>query len=134
MSRPVKFLADNHGFGGARERIYENVGVCCDENLATRRRLDQKRCHLWNHVGMETNLRLLNADDRRRIGMAEHGDEAQIAQASVREPRGRNRMVQAFFVEKYLHRATVYCGDDILNRRVEGFQALQYLALYRRLV
>ena len=68
---------------------------------------DQKLGHLRDYVRVQAYLRLLNANNRRRIGIAEHGLKAQITKGPVRKPRGRHGMLQAFLVKKNLDRVTV---------------------------
>ena len=55
-----------------------------------------------DYVRVQAYLRLLDTNNRRRIGIAEHCQKAQIAKGPVRKPRGRHGMLQSFLVEKDL--------------------------------
>ena len=83
VGRPAGLLTDNDGLWNIRQGIDKDVGVGRDENLAARRRFDQELCQLRDDVGVQPCLRLLDADDWRRFRMAEHREQAQIAQTTI---------------------------------------------------
>ena len=105
-----------------------------DEELATRRRFDHELRHLGNHVGMQPQFRLLDADDRRRIRMAEHCKQAEVAQTSVGEARGRHGVPQVFLVEEYLHSSAAHAGEAVRYRRLQTTEIFQQFALHGWLV
>ena len=73
---------------------------------------------------MEAEFGLFKADQRRRLGIAEDGEQAEIAQGAVRETRGGDTEVS--FGEEDLNRATLHGYVEVVNTVVKILQSVQY--------
>ena len=72
-------LADHHCFGVLAHGIHQHIGMGGDDQLGSFRGFQHVIGQLGQHVGMQAELGFIDADQRRRIGVAEDRQQAEIA-------------------------------------------------------
>src|SRR5579862_201918 len=79
---------------------------------------------------MEAQLRLLQADQRRRVGIAEDGEQAEVAQRAVRKAGSGDGEVS--LREEELDRPALHADVEVLHALVQVAQLLDDGALRLR--
>ena len=96
----LRLLAYDYGFGDVGKGIDEDVGMGGNEELGADRGFDQKFGDFRDDVGVEAEFRFFEADDGRRLGMAEYRKQAKVAEGAVGEPFSRHRVAQTYVRER----------------------------------
>lgn len=83
---------------------------------------------LWDDVGVQAQLRLLDAYHTWRIGMKQDGQKAEVAQGAVRQAYGGD--IGFAFHDIGVEITSVDCDTKIIDVRVKPFECFYELLLY----
>src|SRR5271157_1905840 len=110
----VPVLADQDRTGMLGERREQRVGVRRDDELSPFSGIDEQFGQQGDRVGMEAEFGLLDADQRRRRGRKQEGEDRHKANGPVRQTSCWDRCQEPPLVQVELHRTALNTGREPL--------------------
>ncbi len=86
----IVFFANEDGLRVVSECVNQHVRMSGYDELGPAGCFHQQISEFGQDVGVQTKFRLLDSDQRRRLRIAQNGEQAQIAQRAIGKTRGRD--------------------------------------------